>query len=142
MSITPTQFILEIDSLVESEVEEPVRLATQKISLEGLKGVVLKSPVGNPSLWKGSAPPGYVGGRFRGNWNVGVGSQDTSVSDNTANDRVSVGASEIRSAESYSMIWITNNLPYANRIENGWSWKQAPQGVVALTFAELQAMTI
>jgi len=141
MSVTPAQFILDIDSLVESEVEETVRLAAQKISLEGLKGVVLKSPVGNPSLWKGRAPPGYVGGRFRGNWNVGVGDMDLSVSDNTANNRVAAGASEINGAKVYSIIWLTNNLPYANRIENGWS-KQAPGGMVALTFAELQAMRI
>jgi hypothetical protein len=139
--MTPAQFIMSIDGIVKSEVEETVRLATQKISLEGLKGVVLKSPVGNPSLWKGRAPPGYVGGRFRGNWNVGIGSMDESVSNNTANNRVSVGASEINSADAYSIIWITNNLPYANRLENGWS-KQAPGGMVALTFAELQAMRI
>ena len=35
-------------------------------------------------------------------------------------------------------IYIQNNLPYANRLENGWS-NQAPAGMVALTIAEVEA---
>ena len=34
-------------------------------------------------------------------------------------------------------IIIQNNLPYANRLENGWS-KQAPKGMVALTLSEMR----
>jgi hypothetical protein len=38
----------------------------------------------------------------------------------------------------YSIAYIQNNLPYAQRLEDGWS-KQAPAGMVALSLAELQA---
>jgi len=42
------------------------------------------------------------------------------------------GAGRIR------QIFIVNGLPYINRLENGWS-QQAPNGMVAITLAELPA---
>ena len=36
-------------------------------------------------------------------------------------------------------IFIYNNVPYAERIENGWSVRQAPQGVYRLALAEFTA---
>jgi hypothetical protein len=32
-----------------------------------------RSPVGDATYWKIPPPKGYVGGRFRGNWQLGVG---------------------------------------------------------------------
>lgn len=32
-----------------------------------------RSPVGDPATWASNPPPGYVGGHFRGNWQLGVG---------------------------------------------------------------------
>ena len=142
MSMTPAEFILSIDDIINDEVDIPVQELQQKLALDGLKGVVLKSPVGNPDLWKGPAPAGYVGGRFRANWNVGVGSKDLSTSvdiDKSGGSTISKGASEINNTEAYQIIWLTNNLPYASRLEDGWS-TQAPGGMVALAFAELSSI--
>jgi hypothetical protein len=36
-------------------------------------------------------------------------------------------------------IFLTNALPYAIRLENGWSKTQAPQGMVKLSLAEITA---
>jgi hypothetical protein len=36
----------------------------------------------------------------------------------------------------YENCYIQNNLPYAERLENGWS-KQAPHGMVKITLYEL-----
>ena len=34
-------------------------------------------------------------------------------------------------------LWISNNVPYAQRLENGWSQGKAPQGMVKITLAEV-----
>lgn len=40
-------------------------------------------------------------------------------------------------------VWITNNLPYINRLETGTWSDQAPQGMVAISIAEVQqALTL
>lgn len=130
MSETPEQFTLSIGSFVDDLSEELVQAATQKIALTALRGVVLKSPVDT--------------GRFRGNWNVGIGSIDYSTTENIdkgGGDTIAQGAGRVSGAGTYDVIWITNNLPYANRLENGWS-KQAPAGMVALTFAEIESMKL
>ena len=38
-----------------------------------VRAVVLATPVGNPSLWKGIPPPGYKPGRARGAWRINFG---------------------------------------------------------------------
>ena len=131
MSMTPGQFTLSIDAMVKDLVEDEVILVVKKLSMAALRGVVMKSPVDT--------------GRFRGNWNVGIGSQDLSVSDSTdkgGGATLSSGTSEIDGVEDLTVVWITNNLPYAMALENGHSKIQAPGpgGIVALTFAELETM--
>lgn len=87
-------------------------------------------------------------GRARGNWNVSVGSPDTSTTENTQ--------PQFKSAESLpnpngdETIFISNNLDYIEKLEyggypnppkggkgktvNGFS-KQAPNGMVGVTLA-------
>ncbi|NBT33816.1 MAG: hypothetical protein EBT13_18445 [Rhodobacteraceae bacterium] len=55
------------------------------------------------------------------------------------NANVACGADDLAAyPDTLPIIYIQNNLPYANRLENGWSG-QAPQGMVALTVAEVSA---
>jgi len=76
-------------------------------------------------------------GRFRGNWMIGVGSPDISTIDAVDKDgsttvaRVTTAAPGLHAG---GVIYITNSLPYARRLEYGWS-KQAPSppGIVRLT---------
>jgi hypothetical protein len=91
--------------------------------------------VGNPSLWKNGAPPGYVGGRFKNNWQTNLGAID--FRDNAPPNANGTGSRDrardvLRSFRAGHTIFMTNSLPYAQRIETGWS-SQAPRGVVRLT---------
>ena len=86
------------------------------------------------------APPGYVGGRFRGNWMFSIGSPDTSTVDQVdpggsrSMARIVNGALEFNSGET---AYITNSLPYAIPLEYGHS-TQAPSGMVRITLANFQ----
>ncbi|HDC4535906.1 TPA: hypothetical protein O8U17_001843 [Enterobacter asburiae] len=87
------------------------------------------------------APPGYTGGRFRGNWQV---SFDAPTTDETG--RVDKTGNLTTAAGNYTLslfkvgmkaIYFCNNVPYAYRLEMGHS-SQAPGGMVRITAAELQ----
>lgn len=87
------------------------------------------------------APPGYTGGRFRGNWQV---SFDAPTTDETG--RVDKTGNLTKAAGNYTLslfkvgmkaIYFCNNVPYAYRLEMGHS-SQAPGGMVRITAAELQ----
>lgn len=105
-----------------------------------MTATVLRTPVGNPDLWKHPAPKGYVGGRLRANWNVSLESPDTSTTD--AKDAggdvtISRGTGTIGEYRSQD-IYITNSLPYAIPVEYGHSAKQSPAGMVRISVAEAQ----
>jgi hypothetical protein len=82
-------------------------------------------------------PEGYVGGRFKNNWYVGFDSQPTETNDTP--DASGQGSNfrglavlEVFRVGQVSTIYFTNNLPYAQALENGHS-NQAPGGMVGLT---------
>lgn len=94
--------------------------------------VVMATPVGNASLWKDHAPAGYVGGRARANWQVGLGGpkQGTvQTIDAGGGGTVSAGVGVISGAGPGVAIHITNNLPYIVPLNEGHS-KQAPSGFI------------
>lgn len=74
-------------------------------------------------------------GRFRANWMVGVGEADGSTV-LTEDKEGSVSISRVNTALASwvpgQTIWIANSLPYAARLEYGWS-QQAKGGMVRLT---------
>ncbi|MEB7931681.1 hypothetical protein NGK10_04920 [Enterobacter quasiroggenkampii] len=87
------------------------------------------------------APPGYTGGRFRGNWQV---SFDAPTTDETG--RVDKVGDLTKAAGNYTLslfkvgmkaIYFCNNVPYAYPLEMGHS-TQAPSGMVRVTAAEFQ----
>ena len=87
------------------------------------------------------APPGYTGGRFRGNWQV---SFDAPTIDETG--RVDKTGDLTKAAGNYTLsvfkvgmkaIYFCNNVPYAYPLEMGHS-TQAPGGMVRITAAEFQ----
>lgn len=87
------------------------------------------------------AGKGYVGGRFRANWQIGIASPNTATTDlidpaggATIGRLTSVAAA----VHAGGVIYITNSLPYAIPLERGHS-KQAPQGMVRLTMIDLPA---
>lgn len=82
-------------------------------------------------------PEGYVGGRFKNNWYVGLDSQPTATNDTPdasgqgSNSR-GLAVLEVFRVGQVNSIYFTNNLPYAHALENGHS-NQAPGGMVGLT---------
>ena len=96
-------------------------LVVRRAALELQSGMIEKSPVDT--------------GRFKGNFQCGVGAMNTSTSD--AADKSGQGAvgrteTVLEGWKPGQTIWLTNSLPYARRLENGWS-QQAPAGMVRLT---------
>lgn len=99
-----------------------------------------RSPVGDAKFWKHKPPAGYVGGRFRGNWQLTIGapaSGELNRVDPSGSGTVQANIGAIPEQASGNEFWLTNNVPYALRLEQGWS-RQAPQGVVARTAVEFQ----
>ena len=107
-----------------------------------LSGKIIKdTPVGNPSLWMSKPPPGYVGGSLRGNWNASVGTPDrsrASAPDKAGNATISKANSAVSSFNSGQTLYLTNTLPYSERVEMGHS-TQAPQGMVRINVLKFQA---
>lgn len=99
-----------------------------KVALSIFDGVTKKTPVAT--------------GRAKGNWNLSVGSMDTSV--DKANSTEPLGrpanAPSLATYRNFKPIYITNSLPYINRLEHGHS-KQArsPDGMLTLTINEIRS---
>jgi hypothetical protein len=104
------------------------------------KSLVERSPVGDPSTWKNDPPPGYSGGHFRANWQLGMGSIPSGILDlkdkNGTATIKAIQGSIPKEAAGFAY-FIANNLPYAQALEDGHSG-QAPFGMVALTQVEFQ----
>ena len=60
----------DIERLVGDRMDKVVRGTLLDLS----RRIVLRTPVGNPSLWQGPPPPGYTGGQARGNWQASISS--------------------------------------------------------------------
>jgi hypothetical protein len=118
-------------------------LIVRKIALELFTKVILKTPVGDPTKWASPAPKGYVGGHLRNNWFCSIGAPSSEVTDRIGNPAKTQGEAEkqIPRTKNFKLddryIYLTNNLPYAYRIDKlGWS-KQAPQGMTELSLMEI-----
>ena len=94
-----------------------------------------RSPVGDATYWKNPPPKGYVGGHFRANWQLSIGSMPSGevpgVDPTGAATQARILAVVPDDASGH-VYYIANNVPYAQRIEYGWS-RQAPEGLVGLT---------
>ena|SRR5690554_1031032 len=137
-------------------ITDAVSRKTRAAAMQALAGVIERSPVGNPDNWRSvkewqrrtgnsGRPPwlsGYIGGTFRGNNRVSVGSPDRGFDvddqDSTGAAALSAGSAVIASTRGapFTVIYVQNNLPYARVLEDGSS-QQAPQGVFAVTFNSL-----
>lgn len=98
----------------------------RKVGIEVASSVIRKSPVDT--------------GRFRANWVTSIVSPRNvtlDTTDSTGQKAVAAATKEILKAKLGEAIWISNNLPYAQRLEHGYS-QQAPAGMVRVTVAEWQ----
>lgn len=132
-------FELDIQKFVD-KAKGNVTLVVRKIALDIFKRVIIKSPVGNPDIWKdpSSAPPGYAGGRFKSNWQVAIGSIPAGTLE--VNDKGQAALSRVDAAvlrlKAGDIIYLVNNLDYARPLEYLGHSKQAPNGMVRITVLE------
>lgn len=99
-----------------------------------LRNLIFASPVGDPTLWQNpeSAPPGYVGGHFRRNWLVSLGvATETEVEGEDVGGAQTAAAGKAvidgwAQARRRTNLFIVNNVPYANRLADGWSTQAEP----------------
>lgn len=117
-----------------------------------------RSPVGDPSLWKDldsydgfsddfkevikAGREGYAGGRFRANWQLGLGAAPAGVLDKIDPDGTETQGhilASIPDEAAGKLYYLVNNLPYAQKLEEGHS-TQAPSGMVGLTVIEFPQM--
>ena len=102
-----------------------------KIKTKGVKNLRKSFP--------NTAGKGYTGGRFRANWQIGVGSmnatttEDTDAGGSATLSRIGGAAAGLKPGQ---VVYVSNSVAYALRLETGWS-KQAPAGIVRLTVASM-----
>jgi hypothetical protein len=96
----------------------------RKVVLDVWGALILRSPVDT--------------GRFRQNWFYGADAPPRQTIPGTGTSESPAPAPQFPgvTGEALGRIhYISNNLPYARRLEFGWS-KQAPQGIAGLTAVE------
>lgn len=138
-----SNFALDIRKFVD-KANAAMDTVVKKVVFDAARQIIQMSPVGDGALWKTPPPPGYIGGRFRGNWQIGVGVSPNGTLDVVDNQGdgsktySSIQAS-IPDKAAGNIYYLVNNLPYSQRLEDGWS-KQAPIGMVALTVVKWQTI--
>jgi hypothetical protein len=118
-------FALGLDAFVQ-KTKANADTVVRQASLSVLSSVVKRSPVDT--------------GRFRGNWQTTVAAPATgnlNRDDKGGSEAIAAGVGALTNAKAGDTVWIVNNLPYAQRLENGWS-DQAPTGMVRLTVNEFE----
>jgi hypothetical protein len=132
-------FKLDLSKAVENIKEDAEK--TIRGTLIGISTRIIKrTPVGNPALWKSKPPEGYVGGSLRGAWQASVGAPDLTPT-NRKEKSENGGATAVEASAVANNIalgqtfFLTNNLPYATRVEFGWS-SQRPMGMLRVSIAE------
>lgn len=79
-----------------------------------------------------------LSGRYRANHTVSFGSPDMRYTDNKDGMSLAFGAITGMAANELPVVYIQNNLPYAERLENGWS-SQSPSGIYSLAYEAMVA---
>lgn len=106
---------------------EQATLIFKKIVLDLESAVVLRTPVDT--------------GRARGNWFPTIGApsrqRDDDLFDPGGQKSIAGIGAQVGLLTLGDVAWLTNNLPYINRLEEGWS-QQAPAGMVSVELARAQ----
>lgn len=129
---------------IAKTVDERANAVVKKIVFDVGTSLVLKTPVGDPAYWKSPPPPGYVGGRARGNWQYSLNAPNVfndSPIDKTGQTTISRIVGEIPADATGKVHYITNSVPYIEPLENGTgSPRQAPNGMIGITIVEFDAI--
>lgn len=101
------------------------QIAVRKICLELTTSIIFKTP--------------RKTGRAQSNWFASVGSPVNHTTEILEGSAISVVARESKMADSAygNVYWLSNNLPYIERLEYGYS-KQAPAGMARISIEEVK----
>ncbi|ATE85635.1 putative tail protein [Salmonella phage St162] len=122
-----SKFTLDIQAFVAKAKKNP-ETVMRAVSLKLFSAIIKSSPVDT--------------GRFRGNWQTTGATPATGLVagvDTTGNKAVNNASTYIGSAPNWYEFTLTNNLPYAERLEYGWS-KQAPTGMIRVNIARFNTL--
>ena len=120
-------FALDVSKFVEKAKKNPEKVMRQ-VSIKLFSAIIKASPVDT--------------GRFRMNWMASGGtpaSGTTDATDKSGNKATGNATSFVLNASYWREFTLTNNLPYAQRLEYGWS-QQAPQGFVRVNVSRFQQL--
>lgn len=103
-----------------------IKVVVRKIAFDAFQRVILRTPVDT--------------GRARANWSVALNApllgQTTEATDKSGSAALKAAQEQVTTFNGDGSIFLTNNVPYIGALEYGSS-KQAPQGMVRLTVAEI-----
>lgn len=123
-------FTLDVKAFCDKAKKNP-EIVMRQVSMKLFSAIIMGSPVDT--------------GRFRNNWFANFGPTPSSETTaytgkqgTAAISRVSKVITESRGL-SWTELTLTNNLPYAQRLEYGWS-QQAPQGMVRTNVTRFNAL--
>ncbi len=126
----PSNHTIELEKAYQTKVIGLLTTVVKKTGLSVDRDLVLETPVGDPNLWKNPAPAGYVGGRARSNWLASLNVPRTDVGAQTTRKSTDSVQSKMTSFKvATDTIFITNNVPYIEELNNGHS-TQAPTGFI------------
>lgn len=120
-------FTLDIKNFVEKAKKNPETVA-RAVSFKLFSSVIKASPVDT--------------GRFRMNWQAAGAVTPSGVIDGvdmSGDKAIGKAAGYVFNAQDWGEFTLTNNLPYAERLEYGWS-NQAPQGFVRVNVARFNTL--
>ena len=118
-------FALDVSKFVEKAKKNPETVMRQ-VSIKLFSAIIKASPVKT--------------GRFRMNWMASDGtpaSGTTDATDKSGNIAIGNATSFVLKSADWHEFTLTNNLPYAQPLEYGWS-QQAPQGFVRVNVGRFQ----
>lgn len=114
------KFSIPIARMAE-QAKADLDTVARKVALSVFTSVVVRSPVDT--------------GRFKSNWNVSHNAPDFGTTEGANEQRATTEVQKALSFPVGGVVWLANGLPYARRLEHGWS-KQAPAGMVKITVQE------
>ena len=120
-------FALDVSKFVEKAKKNPEKVMRQ-VSIKLFSAIIKTTPVKY--------------GRARMNWMASDGtpaSGTTDATDRSGNIAIGNATSFVLKATDWREFTLTNNLPYAQRLEYGWS-QQAPAGMVRVNVARFQQL--
>lgn len=112
-------------SLFMGAVEKDLSKKIRTIAIQLLNEVTMRMPVDT--------------GRARANTIVSIGSpvyQVVDSYDKSGGNTIMAGAARLSGLEPYTVVYLQNNLPYIERLEDGYS-KRAPIGMFGAAFSSV-----